>query len=233
MFIGHFGVALAATRIAPRTPLTMLIVAAQFADILWPALVLIGIEVVAIRPGVTRVTPLDFVSYPISHSLVALAGWATLIAAAYWSVGRDIAGAIAVWLLVLSHWVLDFISHRPDMPILPGGPRVGLGLWNSLAGTLVVETGLFAAGVALYLGATRARDRAGSYAFWILIAVLGVAYVANLFGPPPPSVGPVVITGLAGAAAILALTLWVDRHRAPRSWSAAWRDAPGRSAKGG
>ncbi|MBZ5560854.1 MAG: metal-dependent hydrolase [Acidobacteriia bacterium] len=213
MFIGHFGVAMAAKRAAPRTSLGTLFLAAQWADLLAPILWFAGIEQVRIAPGTTRVTPLDFVSYPISHSLLMDAVWATLLAGVYWAVRRYLRGAVMVWLAVLSHWVLDFLTHRPDMPLLPGGgPRVGLGLWNSLPGTIVVEGLIFVAGIALYLRATKARDGIGRYGFWALIAVLALVYLANLFGPPPPSVRAIAWAGQS-MWALVAWAYWIDHHR--------------------
>ena len=112
--------------------------AAQFIDLVWPTLLLIGLETVAIQPGITRVTPLDFVDYPITHSLLTVIGWAVLFGAVYFFARRYRVGALTVGAAVLSHWLLDFITHRPDLPLYPGGARVGLGLWNSLWGTLGV-----------------------------------------------------------------------------------------------
>src|SRR5512140_1902671 len=142
MFLGHFGVAMAGKQVAPRPSLGTLVLAAQFVDGLWPILLLLGIEQVRIAPGITAVTPLDFTSYPYSHSLLADALWAALVAGAYWMFRRDARGALWLGALVLSHWLLDFASHRPDMPLWPGSPGLGLGLWFSLPATLAVEYGL-------------------------------------------------------------------------------------------
>ena len=165
MFIGHFGVGFAAKRWAPRASLGTLFLAAQFIDLLWPTLLLLGVERVAIAPGNTVVTPLDFEHYPFSHSLLAVAGWAALLAGASLALGkgRRVAGALAA--LVISHWLLDALTHRPDLPLAPlGDARVGLGLWNSLPATLFVEMALFCAGVWLYARATRARNATGRWA---------------------------------------------------------------------
>ena len=164
MFLGHFALSLGAKQVAPSVSLGALILAGQFADLLWPMLVLAGVERVAIHPGATVVTPLDFVSYPYSHSLLALVAWGFLVGLTYWLATRSAAAAcITLALLVVSHWALDVISHRPDMPLTPGGAtRVGFGLWNSLPATLLVEGLLFVAGIAIYLKATTARDRIGS-----------------------------------------------------------------------
>ena len=212
MFLGHFGVAFAAKRVAPRLSLGTAVLAVQWADLIWPLLVLLGIEQVAIRAGITVVTPLDFISYPYSHSLVADAIWAALFGGAYGVLRKDWRGAAWLAALVLSHWVLDAVSHRPDMPTWPGGPVVGAGLWNSLPATLIVEFFLFAAGVALYLRATRARDTLGRIVLWTFVVTLAVLYLGAVLGPPPPSVGALATTSLAGWL-FVAWGYWIDRHR--------------------
>jgi membrane-bound metal-dependent hydrolase YbcI (DUF457 family) len=216
MFIGHFGLALAAKKASPAISLGMLFLACQFADLLWPTLVLAGVERVEIAPGATAVTPLDFVSYPYSHSLVALILWGAIAGGVYAALRREPgAAAVTLALLVISHWLLDYLTHRPDMPLTIGGPeRVGLGLWNSVPGTLAVELTVFGAGLAFYLRSTTARDRIGSIALWALAVFLLVIYLANIFGPPPPSV-----TAVAWAAQAMWLLVlwgyWVDGHRVP------------------
>jgi hypothetical protein len=214
MFLGHFGVALAAKKAAPKVSLGTLVFAAQFADLLWPILLLAGVEHVRIAPGLLAASPFDFTSYPISHSLITQLGWGALVGLVYFGLKRDRGGAILVGSLVPTHWVLDFIAHRPDMPIYPGGSKFGLGMWNSVALTFVVEYVLFAAGVALYLSATRAKDRTAHLAFWSLVIFLGAVYPASMFGPPPASTQV-----LAESALAMWLTVpwaaWADRHRQP------------------
>lgn len=216
MFIGHFAVGFAAKRAAPVVSLGTLFLACQLADLVWPNLVLLGVERFEIRPGTTAVTPLDFVSYPYSHSLLALALWGLLFAALHRLLRKSgRAAAVTLVAVVVSHWLLDFVSHRPDMPLYPGGgPRLGLGLWGSLPATVAVETLLFAAGVAAYVRFTRPRDRTGTVALWALVGILLLIYAANLLGPPPPSVAAVAWS----AQAVWLLVLWgywVDRHRSP------------------
>jgi hypothetical protein len=213
MFIGHFAVGFAAKKAAPRTSLAILIGAALWADILWPVLVLTGLERVRIDPGNTAMTPLAFDSYPYSHSLVADLGWATVLALIYFAVTRYRTGSVWVGVGVMSHWVLDFISHRPDMPVdLAGNHLVGLGLWNSVPATVIVEGGLFAASVGLYAKATRSKDRIGSIGFWLFVAFLGALYVADRFSPPPPSAEVVAWTGISFLPCLLWIW-WFDRHR--------------------
>jgi len=213
MFLGHYGVAFAARRAAPRTSLGTTIFAAQFLDELWPVLLLLGLEQVRIVPGLMAASALDFVSYPISHSLATAAGWGALIGAGYFAVRRYGRGAWVVGASVASHWLLDAPMHRPDLPLWPGSATlVGGGLWNSVAVTWLVEGILFAAGVALYVRGTRARDRVGSWGLWAMVALLAVAFAGG--GSAPPS---------ERALALMTLSLWlfvpwgwwVDRHREP------------------
>ena len=213
MFVGHFGVGLAGKTAAPRASLGTLFLAAQFVDLLWPTLLALGVERVAIEPGITVVTPLDFVHYPISHSLLAVLGWGLLLALTYYAVRRYPPGAILAGALVVSHWLLDAVTHRPDLPLFPGGEaRIGLGLWNSLPGTFAVELGIFALGVWFYVRCTRAVDRIGAVGFWALVGFLLLVYVGNVFGEPPPSVAALAWVAQAQWLIIL-WGYWVDRHR--------------------
>ena len=215
MFLGHVAVALAAKRAAPRASLGVLLGAAVFIDLLWPVFLLLGWETVRVAPGITAFTPLDFTSYPISHSLVAVLWWSLFAGIAYFAATRYRNESVTVGVLVLSHWILDFVTHRPDLPILPSdGPKVGLGLWHSVPATLAVELLLFGACLAVYLGTTRARDGVGRWGFWALIAFLAAVYLANAFGPPPPDARS--LAWVAMAAWIFPLwAWWADRHREP------------------
>jgi hypothetical protein len=216
MFIGHFGVALAMKRAAPQTSLGVLTLAAQWVDLLWPVFLLLGLERVRIDPGNTAVTPLAFDSYPYTHSLVMGFIWGGALAFVYVIGSRDRArGRAAVWIAaaVISHWVLDWITHRPDLPITIGGAeKVGLGLWNSVPGTIAVEGTIFAAGALIYMTATRPRDRSGRVNAWIYLLVLAAIYAANLSGPPPPSPRAIALAGL-GLWLFPLWTAWIDRHR--------------------
>jgi hypothetical protein len=116
-------------------------------------------------------------------------------------------------LLVVSHWVLDYITHRADLPLYPGGPKFGLGLWNSVPGTVIVESAMFAAGVWMYARSTRARDAAGRWGWRALVAILAILYVVNLVSPPPPSVAAIWIVALVMSVVFVAWAWWVDHHR--------------------
>ena len=213
MFLGHFGVAFAAKRLSPRISLPVLFASAQLADLLWPIFLLFGIEHVNIDPGNTAFTPLDFVSYPYSHSLLFLAISGVLFGAFYWLRSRDGTAVVVLFLLTISHWFLDVAMHRPDMPLYPGSRKLGLGLWNSIPGTLVVELALFAAGAWLYFRSTKPRDAIGRWGSVMLCIFLLLAYLAAFAGGSPPSVTAVVFSALPGIGLIILWSAWVDRHR--------------------
>ncbi len=213
MFIGHFGVAFAAKKIAPKTSLGTLILAAQFLDFLWPLFLLLGVEHVRIAPGITRVSPLDFNHYPISHSLLMAVVWALAFGGIYYALRRNMRSAVVVGAAVLSHWVLDFIVHRPDLQLYPGGAaRAGLGLWNSWMATIAAEVLCFGAGLWIYVSCTRARDSFGRYGFGTLVAFLFFGWLSTLFAGAPPNV-----TALAWGGIAMWLTAfwgwWADKHR--------------------
>jgi len=218
VFLGHFAVAFAAKRAAPTVSLGTWIVACQLLDLLWPLFVLLGIETVAITPGITVFSPLDFTHYPWTHSLLMAAVWSCAMGALYWRLRATYIVATLVGLVVLSHWFLDLLVHRPDLPLAPGSDvKVGFGFWNSVAGTLIIEFALFALGVGLYLGGNRARDRQGEYALWALVIFLALAYASASFGPPPPSVSVMAWVTLLGGAITVAWAYWLDRHRETRA----------------
>ena len=234
MFIGHFALGYAAKRWAPRVSLGALFGAAVFADLLWPILVALGLEQVRIVPGYTAATPLEFVSYPYSHSLLLLTVWGAVLGAITARiVGSEPRGGapqashdappraptavfLVVLLLVVSHWVLDFITHVPDMPLYPGGPRYGLALWRSVPGTMAVEIVLFAIGVWMYTRVTIARDRTGRWVFVGLTAFLFIGFIANASPTPPPSVTALWIVALALGGLTIWLAWWADKHRTTR-----------------
>jgi len=212
VFAGHLAAALGAKRVAPRAPLGAYVAAAYGLDLIWPVLVLAGIERVSIAPGNTAFTALAFDSYPWSHSLLLAAAWSALagLLAGRWLHDRRAGWAIGI--VVLSHWFLDLIVHRPDLPLWPGGPVVGLGLWNSVSGTMAVEGLLFAVGIVLYTGATWPRDRVGRWALVSLLVFVGALWAVQPFSPPPPSAHAVALTALS----LVLLPLWAqwaERHR--------------------
>jgi hypothetical protein len=221
MFLGHMAVGLAAKGMEPRPSLATWFMAVQLVDLVWPAMLLAGLEHVRIAPGITAFTPLDFYDYPITHSLIGGIGWAAIFGGLWLAGARGATPAtvsrsrtaVLLSLGVLSHWVLDAVSHRPDVPVLPHGPFVGLGLWNSIPATLGVELTMFAAGLVIYL--RRGAPGTRRLSFWLLIAFLVVVYFGAAFGPPPPDVHTLAVSALAA---------WL---LVPWAW---WADRPGSSA---
>ncbi|MCM2288040.1 MAG: hypothetical protein NDI67_03340 [Sulfuritalea sp.] len=213
MFIGHFAVGFGAKSVAPGISLGTLFLAAQFIDLLWPTLLLLGVEQVRIVPGATVVTPLVFDNYPVSHSLAAVLGWAVLVGGSHWLLKRNRVAAFVLGILVVSHWALDAIVHQPDLPLFPGGTAmVGFNAWSSLSATLIIEGCLFALGVWLYARVTSPRDAAGRWGLVALVVFLLGIYAGNLLGPPPPSTEAIAWLGHAQWLLVL-WGYWIDKHR--------------------
>jgi hypothetical protein len=216
MFLGHFAVGFAAKRVVPDVSLGILVAAATLLDLLWPVLLLLGWERVAIEPGNTVFTPLAFEHYPITHSLLAVLGWSVLSGGIYYAWTRRQRDAIVVGAVVLSHWLLDAVVHRPDLPLAPDmAYRVGIGLWDSFGATVLLESALFVTAIWLYARGNVSRDRIGRYAFWALLGFLALIFAGAAFGPPPPDARAVAFAGLA-AWIFPFWAAWLDRHRQPR-----------------
>ncbi|HSV33756.1 MAG TPA: hypothetical protein VLH87_06495 [Pyrinomonadaceae bacterium] len=215
MFIGHYAVGLAAKKIAPRASMGALIAAPILLDLVWPFFLLLGWEQVAIEPNRNPFLRLEFVSYPISHGLVAVAGWAILYASLYFGITRYQKGALVILLLVVSHWVLDYFVHRPDLPLYSGSRQFGLGLWNHPKATVAVELAMFAFGIWIYVRQTRAKDTLGSYAFWALIGALLLSYAGATLAPPPRSVKALALATLI-TWLFIPWAWWFDCHRENR-----------------
>ena len=213
MFIGHFGAGFAGKKFSKAASLGTYFMAAQWVDLVWPILVLLGIEKVNIEPGISSVTPLDFTYYPYTHSLFGVLIWALLFGSVYFLIKKNSRVAIILGLLVLSHWVLDLFVHIPDLPIFPGlDLKVGLGLWNSLAATLIIEGLVFTVGLYFYLKSTTAKNKTGTFALWGLVVFLVAIYISNLFGPPPPSSEAIGIVGNAQWLIVL-WGYWINKNR--------------------
>jgi membrane-bound metal-dependent hydrolase YbcI (DUF457 family) len=213
MFIGHIAVGFASKRLAPEVSLGTLIGAPLLLDLIWPIFLLLGIETVRIEPGATQVTPLDLHDYPYTHSLVAALAWSVFAGGVHHAFKKDRTAALVIAGSVFSHWLLDFVTHRPDMPLYPGSTKyVGLGLWYSRFATIAVEVPMFLLAVYLYARITKAKDKTGRIAFIALVAFLLVVYFANIYGPPPPSA-----TAIALSALLLWLLVpwgrWIEKHR--------------------
>jgi membrane-bound metal-dependent hydrolase YbcI (DUF457 family) len=213
VFVGHLAVGLAAKHRAPAVSLGWFIAAVTLLDLIWPILVILGVETVSIVPGATAFTPLIFDSYPWTHSLVMSVVWGLVfVAIARW---RGVPTSIAPLLvmLVVSHWVLDFISHAPDMPLWPGNsPRLGLGLWNSIPLTLLIEGAIWLAGIAIYVRTKAARGERPRWPFWSLIGLCTVMWITSPYQSPPPSVRALGWFALIGWI-VVPWAAWADRPR--------------------
>jgi hypothetical protein len=218
MFIGHYAVGLASKNLAPRTSLGVLVAAPILLDLLWPIFLLLGWEHVYVEPNSNPFLRFTFDSYPISHGLVAVAGWATLFAALYYGFTRYRLGAIVIWMGVVSHWALDYVVHRPDLPLYAGSSRlVGLGLWNHRWPAIAVEAVLFGLGIWVYLRQTKAKDSIGTYAFWGFVVILLLAYALTAFGPAPPASIKKIALATLGTGLLIPWAWWFDSHRESRS----------------
>jgi hypothetical protein len=213
MFIGHFGVSFGAKKLQPLVSLGTLFLATQLADLVWPTLLLLGVERVRIVPHFTASNAFDFAYYPFTHGLLSEVVLGLLLGISYWLVRRNGPGAVLVGLLVPSHWLLDLIVHVPDLPLYPGAsPLFGLGLWNQPALTQVLEFGLLSIGLWGYVQGTKARNGAGRYGLVGLVAFLVLVHVGNIFSPPPASVEALGWGGQLLWLTVL-LAYWVDRNR--------------------
>jgi membrane-bound metal-dependent hydrolase YbcI (DUF457 family) len=213
MFIGHFALGFASKGIDKRPSLGTMFIAVQWLDLLWPVLILTGVEKVKIEPGITELTPMNFEYYPWSHSLLMAAVWGILFALIYSLITKNTKSAILLFFLVLSHWLLDYLTHRPDLPLTPFSEiKVGLGLWNYKWPAIIIETIIFILGIFIYLKSTQAKNKTGIWAFWSLVIFLLVVHFGNLFGPPPTDVNAIGWVGLSQWL-LVAWAYWIDRNR--------------------
>lgn len=210
MFLGHYALALAAKRVAPRTSLGVLFAAAQLPDLLWPLFLILGWE--RIGPGTHGFLAVTFTYYPRSHSLLMVVVWSLVAALIYFAITRNRTGCVVVALLGVSHWVLDYVTHLPDLPLYPGGPLVGLGLWKAMTATVLIEGVMWLVGIAMYVRATRSTGRAGTYGFWILLVILTAIYASSIMSPPPSDLRAVGWMALTGWLAPV-WAAWADSHR--------------------
>jgi hypothetical protein len=217
VFVGHFAVGLAGKHWAPKVSLGALMLAGAFSDVLWILFFTLGIEQVRIRPGLMVANSLDLVYIPFSHSLLMDAVWGGAFAAIYFARRRDSRGAWVLVAAVVSHWVLDFATHRPDMQLAPGVDlRLGLALWNSRLATFVVEGALWFAAVWLFARSTKPVGRAAVYGFWTMIGLLSALWLISLRGDPPPDLRSLAITNAFFFAVVEAWAFWMNRKRVPR-----------------
>jgi membrane-bound metal-dependent hydrolase YbcI (DUF457 family) len=217
VFIGHFAVGFAAKRAAPRASLGVLMAAPLFLDLLWPIFLIAGVESVRIEKSANPFLALDLHDFPWSHSLVTALAWSAVFATAFWAATRYSRGALVLGIGVFSHWVLDFVTHRPDMPLYPGSPTsVGLGLWNFPPVTMALEITMSVVGVVIYVSTTRAMSWRGVAPLWALVVLLAVFYAMTAFGPPPANVDFIRYGGLIGWL-FVPWAWWIDRNRETRT----------------
>ena len=218
MFIGHYAVGFASKRVAPRVSLAWFIAGATLLDLLFPLFVILGWENARFVPAETPFLRISLDNYPWTHSLLMAVVWSVGFAVVCWAVTRARGAALLAGAAVFSHWVLDFVTHSPYMPLLPGGTaRVGLGLWYSTVGTVAVEGLMFVAGVWLYARTTRARDGVGRWALWGLVAFLALSYAGDLVRSAAPSPRLFAWVGLVLGWLLVAWAGWCDRDRDVRS----------------
>lgn len=220
MFIGHFALGFAAKKLVPKRNLAWLMVAPLWLDIVFPPLVLLDIEQMHVEVGNTAVMPMSLDHMPWSHSLVMTVVWSLLFAAVVFGVTKDKRGAWLCAALVASHWVLDVIAHRPDMPLVPGvDTKLGLGLWYSIPATLAVESVLWAAGLYLYFTSTKPTAKPGARGPVILAVIVTLSYLGSIFGPPPSSAKG--FAAMIFSALLIVPFVWrFDKHRAPAAEAA-------------
>lgn len=215
MFIGHFGLGMATKKIAPQLSLGTLFMAVQFSDLIWPTLLLLGVEKVVLHPELGGERTIEFSSYPYTHSLFGAFVLAVLFAAVHYGIKKNGRNALILGAAVLSHWFLDLIVHFHDLPLFPGSSvKVGFSLWSSVGGTLLAEFILFISGIVLYLRSTKPLNAKARIVFWINIVLLLAVQLSNFWGPAPASV-----TALAWSAQFqwlfVMLGYWADRNTEP------------------
>jgi len=218
MFLGHYAVGFAAKKVAPKTSLGFLFAAAIWLDLIWPVFVMFGLEHFNVAPNIMKMSSFQFTDYPLSHSLVMAVAWGLLWGLVALILKQDLKVAGLLAGLVVSHWVLDLFVHSPDLPLLPAESlsgiqhKYGLGLWNSMPGTLVLEFGLFLAGCYLYLKSTKAKDENGSIGLWALWAFLIIVYAASFLQIPPDNVNLIAFVSQFQWLVVF-WGYWVDQHR--------------------
>jgi len=222
MFVGHYGISFAIKGAERRLPLRLLFLAVQFVDILWSILILLGIEKVRIVPGITATNPLDLYYMPYTHSLVAAVVWSVLVFLGYrMFVSQRSASpdrlALFLALAVFSHWILDLLVHRPDLPLYDNSHKVGLGLWNYPMPTFALEAVILFGGMWLYMRSTTGTSLVGKYGMLVFGIVLLVLHWIVFFGVPPGSPNATAVLLLVLYLGFAAVAAWLDRKREARA----------------
>ena len=215
MFVGHYGTSFLAKALDKTIPLWLLFLAVQLVDVFWAIFVLLGIEKVRLVPGFTATNPLDLYYFPYTHSLPAAFAWA-LGAFILYKLVRAGHGSRGAWLVaaaVASHWFLDLVVHRPDLPLYDNAAKVGLGLWNYPIATIALEALLLFGGMAFYLRATKPLRSSGRFAVIIFGVAMFAIQAGALLGPPPGSDREAAITGLAVYVVFAGVAYWIEKKR--------------------
>jgi hypothetical protein len=217
MFLGHYGIALAMKRAQPKISLGSLFLAAQLADLLWGCFLLLGWEQVRILPDSNPFLRLQFIDYPISHSLAGMIGWGVAAAIVYYSwptrdTTRHWQASALIGLAVVSHYLLDALVHLPDLPLVGNdSPKLGLGLWNHFGPSVVLELLALAAGAGVYVALRSRRHPVRPVRLAIVLLILAGTYAASIFGPPPPGATVIAMGDIVFILALAVLGGWADK----------------------
>ena len=219
MFVGHYGPSFAAKAAKTSIPLWVLFIAVQLLDVFWGIFVLLGIEKVRIIPGITATNPLDLYYMPYTHSLLGAMLWSAGAAIAYYLFRKadGLTAAALVGVAVFSHWVLDWLVHRPDLPLYDNSLKVGLGLWDYPAYAFLLEIAVLFSGMYLYMKATTRVAPGGTFGFVIFGFIMLAIQAYVFFGPPPVSDKAAAMTALVSYFVFAGTSFWLERKRAPRT----------------
>jgi hypothetical protein len=219
MFVGHYGPGLAIRAIRPAIPLWVLFIAVQLVDIAWAVFVLAGIEKVRIVPGFAGLNPLDLYFIPYTHGLITALLWSLLAGVCCKLVFRWPSWTLAAWVgaAVFSHWLLDLLVHRPDLPVYGNSMKVGLGLWQFPMISFALEVAIVVSCLWLYLRGTVPRNAVGRYGPGVFVLLMLMAQLVTMLGPPPPSTSAMASSALAAYLLFAFIAGWLDRQRSPRT----------------
>jgi membrane-bound metal-dependent hydrolase YbcI (DUF457 family) len=219
LFVGHYGPSFAAKAVKSPIPLWVLFIAVQLLDIFWGIFVLLDIEKVRIVPGITATNPLDLYYMPYTHSLPGAMVLSIVAAVAYYVFrkGDGLSAAALVGAAVFSHWILDWLVHRPDLPLYDNSFKVGLGLWNYPVFAFLLEIAVLFSGIYLYMKTTRRVASGGDFGVVIFGFVMLAFQAYVFFGRPPTSDKAAAVTSLFFYFAFAGTAYWLERKRAPRT----------------
>lgn len=211
MFIGHWAPAFAAAAISPKAPrLGTLFVAGHLVDWSFALLALGELEKLRVVPGITVMNSMDLYHMPYTHSLLGTAIWAAAFALIVLIWQRNLAGAMIAGAVVVSHWFLDLLVHRPDLTLAGSPPKLGFGLWNYPLVEIPLELGITIGAFIWYVR----RTRGPALPPLLLLAVLLLVQFVSWFGPQPAAIGPVeLFAAMATLGVVTFLAYWVGTTR--------------------